>query len=87
MPELNQVKKSSPRANDNGRGFLLLISPVNTGPNFYSVTHGNRNISVNTDWSNNNPLLSEPFSTDLGTSAVNVHQRFNPNKNPARFRP
>jgi hypothetical protein len=59
-------KKSSPRANDNGQGFLSRIGPVNTGPKFYSVTHGHRNTSVNTDGSNNNPLLSEPFSTDLG---------------------
>lgn len=80
-------KKSSPRANDNGRVFLSLISPVNTGPKFYSVTHGHRNISVNTDGSNNNPLLSEPFSTDLGISVVTVHQRFNPAENPVRFRP
>jgi len=80
-------KKSRPRANDNGQGFLSLISPVNTGPKFYSVTHGHRNISVDTDGSNNNPLMSGPFSTGLGISVVNVHQRANPGRNPVRFRP
>ena len=54
-------KKSSPRANDNGQEFLSFIGPVNTGPKFYSITHGHQNISVNTDGSNNSSILSEPL--------------------------
>lgn len=80
-------KKSSPRANDNGPGFLSLIGPVNTGPKFYSVTHGHWNFSVNIDEWNNNSFLSKPFPTDLGISVVDVHQRFNPDRNPVRFHP